>query len=402
MADFPAILDATLLPPTDEVCLTVSIEELRTLARRVDLFFGEVPFGSPVQVSVISGRPFRWYLDNDTVVAWFDASNHPTNVRDEDVNAIVTIPLDFLLAISRMYPEVDEVTLLIDPVGGNVRVSEGGSYVTAPLGSQRELSYPYFGADGQSVVAPLSELVRAAHTLSVPLVLPKAIEVIDEQQPFVTLTCEGSVLAARRDWKNFAGGVAGADVRIEGTWNRSVELESEAFLAVCACFADFGDVDVELKILLHGPATLSIEGPSFGCVIDIQSELSVKYKDMVMERLAVSGFDYDDSRHDGDIVFSVFVGEVELTIEAFHDAVVDMDFFRLQAIACRGVEINDFIAQELNSWNTSLPGIKLIHEDRRIVVRYEVPVQHLATLVKHLDLVAETAEGVRLVREVFS
>ena len=402
MADFPAILEPNLIPPTDEVCVTISNAELRSIARRARLFFGEVPLGCPVQVAVVSGRPFRWYLDNETAVAWFDATIDPVDVRDDEVNAIVTLPLDFLLAISEMYPHCDDLDLLVDPVGNCVRVSDNGVYVAAPLGGQRKVSRPYFEEDGQTIVARLSDLLKIARALSVPLVLPKAIEVFDEQQPFFSLTCEGNVLAARRNWKKFSGGEATVDVEIEGTWNQGIELESGSFLSTCACFGDFEDVDVQLKILHHGPATLAIEAPRFGCIIDIQTELSAKYKDIVAERLAVSGYDYDDSRHDGDIVFSVFVGEFELTIQVVHDEASEMDFFRLETVACRDVDVSDFIAQELNSWNTSLPGIKLMHDNGMILVRYEVPTRHLETLISHLDLVSETAEGVRLVREVFS
>lgn len=402
MADFPENFGTTLLPPTDEVCLTISTEELRTIARRAKVFFGDIPLGCPVQIVLVSGCPARWYLDNETVVAWFDASTHPTNVRDDDVNAIVTLPLDFLLAISEQYSHCDELDLLVDPVGGNVRVSEDGVCVTAPIGGQRDLSRPYFSEDGQAIVTRLSDLLKAAYALSFPLVLPKAIEVFDEQQPFVNLTCKGEWLIARRNWKKFSGGEVSVDIGIRGTWDRDVELESETFLATCASLADFEDVDVELKVLHHGPSTLLMEGPTFGCIINIQTELSAKYKDIVAEHLAVSGYDFDDFRYDGDVVFSIFVDELELTVNVVHDQGADLDFIRLQTIACRNVEINDFIAQELNSWNTSLPGIKLLHDNDRIIVRYEVPAQHLETLVTHIDLVRETAEGVRMVREVFS
>jgi hypothetical protein len=99
---------------------------------------------------------------------------------------------------------------------------------------------------------------------------------------------------------------------------------------------------------------------------------------------------------------NVFVEDDLVSVSVVGNEESNVHYVRADLIACRDVPRTEFIAQEINSWNNSLEGIKIIQRGQHIIVRYEALAQHYEDVISRLSLIHETAEGFRLLREVFA
>jgi hypothetical protein len=148
---------------------------------------------------------------------------------------------------------------------------------------------------------------------------------------------------------------------------------------------------------------VTIDGGHWGFSVEIAQEGAFQYSPLILAELSSRGFDteIDSIEEDGHVV-NVFVEDDLISLSIVSDDDLSIHYVRADLIACRDLPRSEFIAQEINSWNSSLEGIKIIHREEHVIIRYEALAQHYEDVISQLSLLHETAEGFRLLREVFA
>jgi hypothetical protein len=227
--------------------------------------------------------------------------------------------------------------------------------------------------------------------------------VVEAIVPFVQLSCVNGVLEASRDWKNFHSGRFSISVPAAGEWNRQIEvcpfpLVGEFYAADIA-----GDVPVTLTILSHYPQIVTIDGGQWGFFVEVAQEGAFQYTPLILAEISSRGFDSEiDSIKDDGHVVNVFVEDDLVSLSIVSNDDLNIHYVCADLIACRDIPRSEFFAQEINSWNSSLEGIKIIHKGEQVIIRYEALAQHYEDVISQFSLLHETAEGFRLLREVFA
>lgn len=399
MADVSSPPDSTPAKEEGELWIEVTLDDLRNLINRGTRLHGGVSVGEMAYLQVAPGRRHRWHLRNETVSAWFTGET-----ITHGVYVTMGFPWSFLSAVATAFHDGvrERIALRVGTDRTSVRVQHDGATFTSMAETRKEIPQTYFGEAGDPIVVQVSDVRRLARTLSICPVAPLMLEMLETPKPFVTVSCRDGLLTATRDWGAFDGGTVSIAVPAEGSWSRTVQFDAEMFLDDLALIDGSGTVS--LTLLTHCPRILQIDSGGSGYFVQLENQLVTKYRQTLEDLLLENGFDHDYEmvEDDSNQLLNVFVGDDSVQVHVIGSGETGYDMVRVDLVACDDVESNDFIAQELNSWNSSLEGIKVLHIDRRIVVRHEFPAQNLEQIISQLPLVQETAEGVRMVREVFT
>jgi hypothetical protein len=375
----------------------VSLAELNELHDRATRLVGETPSWHTVQLQLQQGEAHRWFYSENNITGWF---------LSDTISACLTGWATFPLAVwgtaVEVFTHCEQINITVNTETREFRITDNTYVVTAHLPEQRPSVDPYWEEGGQRVTVSSADLARIGRVL---MATPTSLEdqhVRDASIPFVQLTCAGGSLVAGRDWKHFDSGNFAIKVPAIGEWNRTIEIFPFP-LATELYAADIpGDVPVVLTLLGHHPNLLTVDATQWGFSVELVAEKIHQYRTGVLAEISAAGLDCDTEFTDGDThIVNVYVEDEEVAIHVITNEELGIDHLRADLVACRGVPRTDFIAQEINSWNSSLEGIKIIQRGENIIVRYECAVQHSSDLIAQLALLQETAGGFRLIREVF-
>jgi hypothetical protein len=376
----------------------LSLEELNELNDRATRLNGESPSRHTVQLLLHEGKQNRWVFAENNVTGWY-----VSHTISSCLTGWVTFPLAVWTAVVEVFTDVEHVNITVDTEIDTFRITDGVRVVTAHLPEQQSGVDPYWDEDGTSITVGAKDLAKIGRVLMTTPTSIEDIHVAEAIVPFAQLSCVDGVLEASRDWKNFYGGKFSISVPAVGEWNRQIEvcpfpLAGELYAADIP-----GDVPVTLTILSHHPQIVTINGGQWGFFVEVTQEGAFQYTPLILAEIASQGFDSEnDSIGDDGHVVNVFVEDDLVSISVVGNEESNVHYVRADLIACRDVPRTEFIAQEINSWNNSLEGIKIIQRGQHIIVRYEALAQHYEDVISRLSLIHETAEGFRLLREVFA
>ena len=376
----------------------LSLEELNELNDRATRLHGESPSHHMVQLVMQEGIQNRWVFSENNVTGWY-----VSDTISPCLTGWVTFPLAVWTAVVEVFTDVEQVNVTVDTEMNTFRITDGVHVVTAYLPEQQPGVDPYWDEDGSNITVGAKDLAKVGRVLMTTPTSIEDIHVVEAIVPFVQLSCVEGVLEASRDWKNFNSGKFSISVPAIGEWNREIEvcpfpLVGEFYAADIA-----GDVPVTLTILSHHPQIVTIDGGHWGFSVEIAQEGAFQYTPLILAELSSRGFDteIDSIEEDGHVV-NVFVEDDLISLSIVSDDDLSIHYVRADLIACRDLPRSEFIAQEINSWNSSLEGIKIIHREEHVIIRYEALAQHYEDVISQLSLLHENAEGFRLLREVFA
>lgn len=375
----------------------LSLGELNELNDRATRLVGELANRHVIQLLLREGVQNRWFFIENNVTGWFES-----DTVSSCLTGWVTFPLAVWTAVVEVFTDLEYVNVTVDTDSNSFRITDGVQVVTAYLPEQQPGVDLYWEETGSSVTLGAKDLAKIGRVLMTTPTSIEDIHMVEATVPFAQLSCIDGILEASRDWKNFNSGKFSISVPAVGEWIGQVEvcpfpLVGEFYAADIA-----GDVPVTLTKLSHHPQIVTIDGGQWGFFVEIAQEGAFQYAPLIRAELSSQGFDteIDSLEEDGHVV-NVFVEDDLVSLWIVNDDDINVRYLRADLIACRNLPQSEFIAQEINSWNSSLEGIKIIHRGQHVIVRCEALAHHYEDVISQFSLIHETAEGFRLLREVF-
>ena len=398
MSDVSAATNKTHQQLDGVFSFDLSLEELNELNDRATRLNGESPTRHMVQLFLQEGTQNRWVFTENNVTGWYVSDN-----ISPCLTGWVTFPLAVWTAVVEVFTDVEHVNVTVDTEINSFRITDGVHVVTAHLPEQQPHVDPYWEEDGSSITVGAKDLAKIGRVLMTTPTSIEDIHVVQAIVPFVQLSCVDGVFEASRDWKNFNSGKFSISVPAIGEWNRQIEVCPFPLVGEFYAADIQGDVPVALTILSHHPQIVTVDGGRWGFFVEIAQEGAFQYAPLILAEISSQGFDCEIDSIDGDgHVVNVFVEDDLVSLSIVSDDELNIHYVRADLVACRDLPRSDFIAQEINSWNSSLEGIKIIHRGDKVIIRYEALAQHYEDVISQLSLIHETAEGFRLLREVFA
>ena len=375
----------------------VSLVELNELNDRATRLIGQAPSGHCVQLQFQQGQAHRWFYSENNVNGWFFSET-----ISSCLTGWVTFPLAVWASAVEVFTHCATINVTVDTQKREIRITDNTYVITAYLPEQLAPVDPYWQDTGQCITVSSADLARIGRVLMTTPISLEDSPVTDASVPFAQLAWKDGALVASRDWKHFDGGLFSVSVPASGEWNRTVEIfpfpiATEFYAADIA-----GDEPVTLTLLGHYPNYLTVGTTQWGFFVELVAEKIHQYRTRILAEISAAELDCETEFTSGDThIVNVFVDEDLVSIHVITNEDLGIDYLRAEVVACHNIPRTEFIAQEINSWNSSLEGIKFIQQGDTIVARYECAAQHISDLIAQLALLQETAKGFGLTREVF-
>lgn len=388
---------------TGQYMFELTLDEVRIVNEWASNFIGEKPTYHTVVLQLTPGRTRRWTIGEFNLTGWLVTVAEASSLLESDLAGCITLPVAAFGAVIDVFEGETNLSWFVDTESSQIQVCGAGMQFVTKLPDQQVFPQLYQAEQGDTVVVEASDLVKMARVARSTVASLEERHMTSAPLPFLTLSFEEGGLIGSRDWRHFEGGITSLEVPARGDWKSPIQIQPRPIIDELNSLDRRAPGKVTLTVLHHFPRILCIRGRDWGYVVELESEQVHRYKREVLVLASQHGYDFDDEDlFEDNHVLNVFVGDAMVPIHVLTDELTGHDVLRAEIVVSEDVEMNEFIAQELNSWNTSLEGIKVLHLDRRIIVRHEVLAECAAELCQHLALLNETAEGVRMVREVFS
>ena len=381
----------------EEFSFEISIEEITELEQRSLQLIGEEPSWHCVQLELRPGQQHRWFYVENNVTGWFISS-----VIEKELNRVLTLPLAPLVSITEVFAEEDTVSVTVNTQGKHVEIVGGDYSVSFPFPTQLDPPELYLEETGDTVIVSASDLAKIGR---VAMVTAQSIEekhLTLAPLPFVEMFAEEGQLIARRDWCNFGGGMVSVAVPAVGGWGKILQvfptpISTEFYLQDLA-----GDCEISMSVLHHCPNILRIDAPTWGYFVELQSEKVYQYRRFLAAAALSHGYDTDDEYvEDQNHLLNIFVNEDMVSVFVIPGENCASDYLRAELTVTYDIERTELIAHEINSWNNSLGEIKVLQQNKQVIIRYETPASQSDSLVEQLALLQKTAEDFRNILGVF-